>query len=100
MMKLLRDDNSDPEYVEMRKMLFNPYKLYSCGGVDSVIRGAMNTSSAKSDAFFTPEVSPHNVRFSNNLRRKARKGKFLIFGQNKQMYFTVEADLIFLYDII
>lgn len=57
MMKLLRDNNSDPEYVEMRKMLFNPYELYTCSGVDSVIRGAMNTSAGKSDAFFTPEVS-------------------------------------------
>lgn len=56
MMKFLRDNNSDPEFVEMRKMLFNPYKLYTCGGVDSVIRGAMNTSAGKSDAFFTPEV--------------------------------------------
>jgi len=57
MMKFLRDDNSDPDYVETRKMLFNPFKLYACGGVDSVIRGAMNTSAGKSDAFFTPEVS-------------------------------------------
>lgn len=55
-MKFLRNDDSNPEYVEMRKMLFNPYKLYNCGGVDSVIRGAMNTSAGKSDAFFTPEV--------------------------------------------
>lgn len=55
-MKFLRDDNNNPEYVEMRKMLFNPYQLYVCGGVDSVIRGAMNTSAGKSDAFFTPEV--------------------------------------------
>ncbi|XP_025421585.1 peroxidase isoform X2 [Sipha flava] len=59
MMKFLRDDDSNPEYVEMRKMLFNPYKLYSCGGVDSVIRGAMNTSAGKSDAFFTPEITRH-----------------------------------------
>lgn len=55
--KFLRDDYSNPDYVEMRKMLFNPYKLYTSGGVDSVIRGAMNTSAGKSDAFFTPEVS-------------------------------------------
>lgn len=62
MMKLLRDNNSDPEYVEMRKMLFNPYELYACGGVDSVIRGAMNTSAGKSDAFFTPEVSVRQTK--------------------------------------
>lgn len=56
-MKFLKDNNSNPEFVEMRKMLFNPYRLYTCGGVDSVIRGAMNTSAGKADAFFTPEVS-------------------------------------------
>lgn len=69
MMKFLRDDDSNPDYVEMRKMLFNPYKLYACGGVDSVIRGAMNTSAGKSDAFFTPEVRPRKTRITVSTSR-------------------------------
>ncbi|XP_022177219.1 chorion peroxidase-like isoform X1 [Myzus persicae] len=73
MMKFLRDDNSDPEFVEMRKMLFNPYRLYTCGGVDSVIRGAMNTSAGKSDAFFTPEVTRH--LFEKNHGSKRTRGQ-------------------------
>lgn len=69
--KFLRDDSSVPEYVEMRKMLFNPYKLYMCGGVGSVIRGAMNTSAGKSDAFFTPEVSIRYVIRTKRIYRRS-----------------------------
>ncbi|XP_026811700.1 chorion peroxidase isoform X4 [Rhopalosiphum maidis] len=69
MMKFLKDNNSNPEFVEMRKMLFNPYRLYTCGGVDSVIRGAMNTSAGKSDAFFTPEVTRHLFEKNDGSRR-------------------------------
>ncbi|XP_050422954.1 lactoperoxidase-like isoform X2 [Adelges cooleyi] len=72
MTKFLRDDDSNPEYVEMRKMLFNPYKLYTCGGVDSVIRGAMNTSAGKSDAFFTPEVTRHLFESNDKTRNKGQ----------------------------
>ncbi|XP_025200669.1 lactoperoxidase isoform X2 [Melanaphis sacchari] len=73
MMKFLKDNNSNPEFVEMRKMLFNPYRLYTCGGVDSVIRGAMNTSAGKSDAFFTPEVTRHLFEKNDESRPAGRQ---------------------------
>lgn len=74
MMKFLQDDDNNPEYVEMRKMLFNPYKLYTCGGVDSVIRGAMNTSVGKSDAFFTPEVSKTTINIPASQNKLNQNG--------------------------
>lgn len=73
MMKFLKDNNSNPEFVEMRRMLFNPYRLYTCGGVDSVIRGAMNTSAGKSDAFFTPEVTRHLFEKNDRSRTTRRQ---------------------------
>ncbi len=55
MMKLLANDTSSPEYVEMHKMLFNPFGLYD-GELDSLIRGALNTSVEKADNLFNTEV--------------------------------------------
>ncbi|XP_050539391.1 lactoperoxidase-like isoform X2 [Daktulosphaira vitifoliae] len=76
--KFLKDDDSNPEYVEMRKMLFNPYKLYTCGGVDSVIRGAMNTSAGRADAYFTPEITRHLFEKTGSNSQKGQCGLDLV----------------------
>ena len=54
-MKLLANDTESPEYVEMHKMLFNPFGIYD-GELDSIIRGAFNSSIEKADNFFTEQV--------------------------------------------
>lgn len=38
-------------------MLFNPYSLWSEGGLDNAIQGAIATSLAKVDQFFTTELT-------------------------------------------
>lgn len=38
-------------------MLFNPYSLWIEGGLDSAIKSAINTSMAKSDQYFTNELT-------------------------------------------
>lgn len=38
-------------------MLFNPYSLYGSTGLDNAMHGAMDTPLAKSDQFFTKELS-------------------------------------------
>lgn len=56
LMKFLANDTSSPEYVEMHKMLFNPFGLYE-GDLDAIIRGAINTDIEKADNYFTTQVS-------------------------------------------
>lgn len=56
MMKILANDTSSVQYVEMHKMLFNPFGLYK-GDLDSIIRGAMETQVEKVDNYFTEQVS-------------------------------------------
>lgn len=56
-MKLLSNDTSSPEYVQLHKMLLDPFKLYEDGELDKALRGAMNTPIEDSDPFFTNEVS-------------------------------------------
>uniref|UniRef100_A0A1B6C2W3 Chorion peroxidase n=1 Tax=Clastoptera arizonana TaxID=38151 RepID=A0A1B6C2W3_9HEMI len=43
LMKVLSSDTSSEEFVELHKMLFNPYSLYSPGYLDMALRGAINT---------------------------------------------------------
>ncbi|KAJ8934879.1 hypothetical protein NQ314_013155 [Rhamnusium bicolor] len=44
LMKLLANDNSNPEFTQMHKMLLDPFKLYTAGELDKTLRGAMNTT--------------------------------------------------------
>ncbi|CAG2056199.1 unnamed protein product, partial [Timema podura] len=57
--KMLGNDTSSTEYVEMHKMLFNPFRLYSPGQLDNTLRGALNTTMQKFNPHFSNEVTEH-----------------------------------------
>ncbi|XP_065209382.1 uncharacterized protein LOC135837881 [Planococcus citri] len=61
LMKLVANDTSSPEYVEMHKMLFNPFGLYK-GDLDAIIRGALNTDIEKADNYFTTQLTENLFR--------------------------------------
>jgi hypothetical protein len=54
LMKILR--NNTEEYVELHRMLFYPYSLYTPGHLDDVLRGALATHIERVDPYFTEEV--------------------------------------------
>ena len=54
LMKMLR--NGTQQYVELHRMLFNPYRLYTLGQLDDILRWALETHAAKVDPYFTEEV--------------------------------------------
>lgn len=56
LMKLLANDTSSPEFVQMHRMLLDPFKLYQPGELDRALRGAMDTTIEANDPFFTDEV--------------------------------------------
>ncbi|KAJ8986217.1 hypothetical protein NQ317_009923 [Molorchus minor] len=58
-MKMLANDTSSPEFVQMHKMLFNPFKLYDPGELDKTLRGAVNTAIESSDSYFSNEIKSH-----------------------------------------
>lgn len=55
-MKNAKDTNTT-EGIELHKMLFNPYSLWGTGGLDSALDSAINTSLARSDQYFTTELT-------------------------------------------
>lgn len=55
-MKLLANDTSSPEYVQLHMMLLDPFKLYQPGEMERVVIGATQTPIQASDAYFTNEV--------------------------------------------
>lgn len=57
LLKLIGNDTSSTEYMELHQMLFDPYSLYSREGADRALRGAMDTSVERADNYFNPEVS-------------------------------------------
>lgn len=50
-------DSTTPEYIELHRMLFNPYSLWAAGGLDTAIGSAIDTTLAKSDRHFTRELT-------------------------------------------
>lgn len=55
-MSATKDLNS-PDSIALHKMLFNPYSLWANGGLDNAIGGAIRTPLAKSDQYFTTELT-------------------------------------------
>ncbi|KAJ6637042.1 Peroxidasin [Pseudolycoriella hygida] len=45
------------EYIDLHKMLFNPYLLWGSNGLDSAIGSAIQTNLAKYDQYFTTELT-------------------------------------------
>lgn len=58
-MKLLANDTSSPEYVQLHTMLLDPFKLYKRGEMAKILRGASQTPIQASDPYFTNEVIKH-----------------------------------------
>lgn len=50
-------DPTTPEYIELHRMLFNPYSLWSVDGLDTAIGSAIGTALDKSDRYFTRELT-------------------------------------------
>ncbi|PSN38523.1 hypothetical protein C0J52_20098 [Blattella germanica] len=57
LMKMIRNDSE--EYVELHRMLFNPYTLFSPDGLDATLRGALATNVEKVNPYFTTELTEH-----------------------------------------
>lgn len=55
-MKLLSNDTSSPEYIQLHQLLLDPFKLYKSGEIDRVLKGATQTPIQASDPYFTNEV--------------------------------------------
>lgn len=55
-MSVTKDTNTT-ESVELHRMLFNPYSLWAAGGLDSAIGSAIGTPLAKSDQYFSSELT-------------------------------------------
>lgn len=56
---MIAGDYKSEEYVEMHKMLFNPFELYDKGFLEKAVRGAMSTHVEKVDTYFNPEFTRH-----------------------------------------
>lgn len=57
LIKILGNDNASFEYVQMHKMLLDPFKLYDRTAIDKIIIGASNTHIERSDSYFSTEVN-------------------------------------------
>ena len=53
-MKMMR--NGSEEYVELHKILFNPFSLYNPGRLDATLRGALVTQVQRVNPYFTTEA--------------------------------------------
>lgn len=70
LMKIAANNATSPELVLLHKMLFNPFRLYDAGSLDSVITSAMNTRTDKLDRFFNTETTQHLFQDLKNVTNK------------------------------
>lgn len=61
-------NESAPGGLELHTMLFNPYSLWNKNGVDEAMSSAINTQLARTDPYFTTELT--NKLFANPKSRK------------------------------
>ncbi|XP_060516076.1 lactoperoxidase isoform X2 [Cylas formicarius] len=73
LIKLLANDSTSPEYVQMHKMLFDPFALYDEGELDRILRGAMNTSIEASDSYFSNELKSHMFERDTKQTNESKK---------------------------
>lgn len=59
LIKVLGNDTTSQKFVQMRQMLFDPFKLYQSGQLDGVLKGAINSSIEMSDGYFSNELKSH-----------------------------------------
>ncbi|KAF7287487.1 hypothetical protein GWI33_001451 [Rhynchophorus ferrugineus] len=59
LIKILANHSNSTEYIQMHKMLFDPFKLYDNGELNKALNGAMNTHVEASDAYFSKEIKFH-----------------------------------------
>lgn len=84
MMKWTSENST--EFIELHKMLFNPYSLWSNGGLDSAINSAIQTNLAKSDQYFTTELTDKLFEKSstNATEQRPRNGNLDLVSLNIQ----------------
>lgn len=56
LMKILANDTSSEGYIQLHKMLFNPYSLYEPGELNVALKSAVHTDIDASDPYFTDEL--------------------------------------------
>ncbi|XP_044257403.1 peroxidase [Tribolium madens] len=70
LMKFLAKDSTSPEFVQLHKMLFDPFRLYQAGGLDEALRGAMDTPIQANDPYFSSELK--DKLFEDDSNEKVR----------------------------
>lgn len=56
-MKFLQNNASHEEFLQLHRMLFNPFKLYEAEFLEGIMKGALNTSTEKADVYFNKDVT-------------------------------------------
>jgi hypothetical protein len=75
---MIANDKTSEDYVQLHKMLFNPFGLYESGYIDKTVRGATRTQMSKPGNSMSPEVlkiaiflvKTHNICLSRSCSSK------------------------------
>ena len=66
-------DASKPGGIELHRMLFNPYSLWSVDGLDKALGSAINSSLSKFDQYFTTELTERLFQSSNESQQQSQR---------------------------
>lgn len=77
LMRILANDTSSEEYIQLHKMLFDPYSLYEPGELNSALKSAMHTDIEASDPYFTDQLKNNLFKDQNddNEEKPIRKSR-------------------------
>lgn len=68
----LANDTSSEDYIQMRRMLFDPYELLSSGALDAALAGAVNTPAQAADTYFAEVLKTNLFADDEELERNAK----------------------------
>lgn len=70
MLRLIANDTSSPEYVELHKMLFNPFGLFDPSFLEQIVQGALDTPVKKVDPYVNEELTQHLFEMKPNIEKQ------------------------------
>lgn len=69
LLRLIANDTSSPEYVELHKMLFNPFGLFDPNFLEQIVKGALDTPVEKVDPYVNEELTQHLFQMKPNIEK-------------------------------
>jgi len=84
---MIANDKTSEDYVQLHKMLFNPFGLYESGYIEKAVRGATRTLMAKPGSAVSQEVKNYILKIKyHELKEKFSGARKSVQAKTRSMW--------------